>query len=49
MTADIWSLPLRETGLTAAMDENGYPAGVYQIAYYVDSFLADEFEFELTK
>ena len=49
MTADIWSLPLRETGLTAAMDENGYPAGVYQIAYYVDGFLADAFEFELKK
>ena len=47
MTADIWYLSLKETGLTAALDRNGYPSGIYRMAYYVDGDLADEFEFEL--
>ena len=47
MTGDIWYLSLKETGLTAALDRNGYPAGVYRMAYYVDGELADEFAFEL--
>lgn len=47
MKADIWYLSLKETGLTAALDRNGYPAGTYRMAYYVDGDLADEFTFEL--
>ena len=47
MTADIWYLSLKETGLTTALDRNGYPSGIYRMAYYVDGDLADEFEFEL--
>ena len=47
MTEDIWYVPLKETGLTDALDRNGYPAGIYRMAYYVDGDLADEFEFEL--
>lgn len=45
--ADVWFLPLQDMGLTGSLDRNGYPAGVYQVAYYVDGFLADSFEFEL--
>ena len=44
---DIWFLSLKETGLTEGLDRNGYPAGVYRMAYYVDGELADSFEFEL--
>ena len=47
MTEDIWYVSLKEAGLTAALDRNGYPAGIYRMAYYVDGDLADEFEFEL--
>ena len=47
MQEDIWYLSLKETGLTATLDENGYPAGVYKVAFYVDGDLADEFTFEL--
>ena len=47
MAEDIWYLSLKETGLTKALDRNGYPAGVYRMAYYVDGDLADAFEFEL--
>ena len=46
-TADIWYLPLKETGLTDALERNGYPAGAYRVAYYVNGDLADEIEFEL--
>lgn len=44
---DIWFLNLKDTGFTTAMDHNGYPLGVYQVAYYVDGDLADSFTFEL--
>ncbi len=47
MAADIWYLPLKEMGLTTFLDADGYPAGVYEVAYYVDGRLADAFEFEL--
>ena len=47
MTEDVWYLSLTEVGLTAALDRNGYPAGVYRMAYYVGGDLADAFEFEL--
>ena len=47
MAEDIWYLSLKEMGLTKGLDRNGYPAGVYRMAYYVDGDLADAFEFEL--
>ena len=47
MAEDIWFLSLKDMGLTENLDQNGYPAGVYRIAFYVDGKLADSFEFEL--
>ena len=47
MTEDIWYLPLAETGLTSMLNTEGYPAGAYRVAFYVDGLLADEFTFEL--
>lgn len=47
MEADIWYLPMRENGLTPALDQNGYPRGVYRLAFYVNGELADSLEFEL--
>ena len=47
MKEDTWYISLGESGLTPELDRNGYPAGVYRIAFYVDGFLADAFEFEL--
>ena len=47
MTEDIWYLPLAETGLTSMLNSEGYPTGVYRVAFYVDGLLADEFTFEL--
>lgn len=47
MTEDVWYLSLQENGLTTSLDENGYPKGVYEVAYYVGGDLADSFEFEL--
>ena len=47
MAEDIWYLPLNDTRLTDALNANGYPAGVYRMAFYVDGDLGDAFEFEL--
>jgi hypothetical protein len=47
MREDIWYLSLNDMGLTASLNQNGYPAGVYKVAFYVDGDLADEFTFEL--
>jgi len=47
MQEDIWYLPLTGTGLTAALDQNGYPRGVYSMAFYVGGELADTLSFEL--
>ena len=47
MTEDIWFLSMEETGLTVSLNRNGYPAGTYQLAFYVDGDLADMIEFEL--
>ena len=47
MAEDIWYLSLKDVGLTGGLDRNGYPRGVYQMAYYVNGDLADSFEFEL--
>ncbi len=47
MNEDIWYLSLKEIGLTGMLDRNGYPAGVYQLAFYIDGELADAVVFEL--
>lgn len=47
MTEDIWYLSLKEMGLTEGPEQQGYPAGVYRMAYYVNGYLADTFEFEI--
>ena len=47
MEEDTWYLNLREQGLTSSLDRNGYPRGVYEMAFYVDGELADSFTFEL--
>ena len=47
MAEDIWYIKLSETNLTAFLDKDGYPAGEYRMAFYVDGELADEFSFEL--
>ena len=47
MKKDVWYVQLKATGLTESLNESGYPAGVYRVAFYVDGDLADEFVFEL--
>ncbi|MCR5566028.1 MAG: hypothetical protein K6F61_04190 [Clostridiales bacterium] len=47
MEADIWYIPLKDMGLTEGLDANGYPKGVYEVAYYIEGELADSFTFEL--
>ena len=47
MTEDTWYLSLREIGLTEGLDKKNYPEGIYRVAYYVNGYLADTFEFEL--
>ena len=47
MTEDTWYLSLREIGLTEGLEKKNYPEGIYRVAYYVNGYLADTFEFEL--
>ncbi len=47
MAEDIWYAPLSEMNLTTILDAEGYPAGVYRVAFYVDGMLGEEFSFEL--
>ena len=47
MTRDVWFVSLKESGLTDDLDLNGYPRGVYRMAFYVNGDLADTLEFEL--
>ena len=47
MAEDIWYLSLRDIGLTEGLELNNYPKGVYRMAYYVNGYLADTFEFVL--
>lgn len=47
MQEDVWYISLTGSGLTYSLDQNGYPHGEYQMAYYVDGDLADAFTFEL--
>jgi hypothetical protein len=47
MESDIWFIQLDKTGLLDGLNQNGYPGGIYHMAYYIEGELADEFEFEL--
>lgn len=47
MNEDTWYLSMQETGLTSSLDQNGYPKGTYEVAFYVGGDLADQFTFEL--
>ena len=44
---DTWYFSLQQSGLTDFLDRNGYPAGVYQLDYYIGGELADAVTFEL--
>ena len=47
MEDDTWFVPMDETGLLESLNSGGYPAGVYEIDFYVDGKIADGFTFEL--
>lgn len=47
MDEDTWFISLDKAGLIDSLNENGYPKGVYQVAFYVNGDLADSFTFEL--
>ncbi|MBR5960027.1 MAG: hypothetical protein IKZ98_03465 [Clostridia bacterium] len=47
MEEDIWFLSLKDIGLTEGLERKDYPEGIYRVAYYVNGYLADTFEFEL--
>jgi len=47
MKEDIWFIPLTESGLIWSLNQDGYPKGEYQMAYYVEGELADSFTFEI--
>ena len=47
MNEDTWYIPLTQSGLVSGLDRNGYPRGVYRMAFFVDGELADSFSFEL--
>ena len=47
MKEDVWFIPLTESGLIWSLNQDGYPKGEYQMAYYVEGELADSFTFEL--
>ena len=47
MKEDVWYMSLQDCGLTSGLDQNGYPKGTYEVAYYVGGELADSFTFDL--
>jgi len=47
MAEDTWYLSMQEIGLTEGLERKNYPKGIYRMAYYVNGYLADTFEFEL--
>ena len=47
MQEDVWYISLTQEKLTAFLDNNGYPTGVYSMAYYVNGDLADMTTFEI--
>ena len=44
---DTWFFSLEESGLLDSLNRNGYPGGVYELAFYVDGKLGDRCWFEL--
>ena len=44
---DTWFVNLEESGLLDMLNRSGYPAGVYEMAFYVGGKLGDSFTFEL--
>ena len=49
MEKDEWYVRLSDTRLLTMLNENGYPAGTYEMAMFIDGKLADSFSFELIK
>ena len=47
MAEDIWSVSMEDTGLLDMLNQNGYPAGTYELAMYIGGRLADSISFEL--
>ncbi len=46
---DAWYVSLNETGLLELLNQNGYPAGIYEVSMYIEGKLADSFSFTLIK
>ena len=44
---DTWFVSMDDTELLEYLNREGYPAGVYELSFYVDGKLADTFFFEL--
>ena len=44
---DTWFVRLEDTGLLESLNLNGYPAGTYEMAFYVGGKLGDSFTFDL--
>ncbi len=44
---DTWFVSMDDTELLENLNRDGYPAGVYELSFYVDGKLADTFFFEL--
>ena len=44
---DTWFVSMDDTGLLDNLNQDGYPAGKYELAFYVDGKLGDAFFFEL--
>ena len=48
MKNDTWAIPLSETNLLDFLNQNEkYPAGAYEVAFYIGGKLADSFSFDL--
>ena len=44
---DTWAMPMSDTGLLDLLNLDGYPKGVYELAFYVGGELGDRMLFEL--
>ena len=49
MQKDEWYTSMDDSGLLEMLNGNGYPAGTYEMAMYIDGKLADSFSFTLIK
>ena len=47
MADDTWAVSMEETGLLDLLNLDGYPAGTYELAFYVGGKLGDRITFEL--